>query len=105
MLIVMQADSTADQLLAVVERIESLGFRADLSKTSQRTVVGVQGDEGTADPDLFGSLDGVERVVRVLRPFRLACRELHPEDRMIELPVGVMLGGPDLLVMAGPCAV
>jgi 3-deoxy-7-phosphoheptulonate synthase len=73
--------------------------------TSQRTLVGAQVAQETLDPDLFESLEGVERVVRALPPFRLACRELHPEDRVIELPVGVTLGGLDVLVMAGPCAV
>jgi len=105
MLIVMRADSTEHQLLTVVERIESLGFRARLSKTSQRTVIGILGNEETADPHLFESLEGVERVVRAPRPFRLASRELHPEDQVIQLPVGVTLGGLDVLVMAGPCAV
>lgn len=105
MFVVMQADSTEDQLMAVVERVESLGFRATVSNTLERAVVDILGDEGIADPHLFDSLEGVERVVRTLRPFRLASRELNPEGRVIELGGGVKLGGPDVLVMAGPCAV
>src|SRR5919201_2627905 len=101
----MQARSTEDQLTEVIARIESLGFRAHVSRGAERTIVGVIGDERPVDEETFEVLSGVERVVRILHSFKLASRDFHPEDRVIELPNGARLGGRGVLVMAGPCAV
>lgn len=105
MIVVMRAGATEDQLGVVLERVEALGFRAHLSRGAERTVVGLIGDERPLAPEVLEVLDGVERVIRVLPPFKLASREFHPQDRVIELPGGVRLGGGSLQVMAGPCAV
>ena len=105
MVIVMQAKATDEQLAAVLERIESLGFRGHVSTGTERAIVGVIGDERPVDPEVFEALAGVERVVRILHPFKLASREFHPEDRVIELSAGIQIGGGTLQVMAGPCAV
>jgi 3-deoxy-7-phosphoheptulonate synthase len=104
-IIVMQSHATEGQLEAVVDRVESLGFRAHLSRGAERTIVGVIGDERPVAEDAFEALDGVERVVRILHSFKLASRDFHPDDRVIELPGGVRLGGKGVTVMAGPCAV
>jgi 3-deoxy-7-phosphoheptulonate synthase len=103
--IVMKADASERDLELVLLRIESLGFRAHLSRGIERTVVGVVGDERQYDAEVFEELAGVERVVRILHPYKLASREFHPGDRAITLPNGARLGGPEVLVMAGPCAV
>jgi 3-deoxy-7-phosphoheptulonate synthase len=105
MIIVMRAGHTAGQLAAVVDRVQSLGFRAHLSQGQERTLVGVIGDERPVADDAFEALDGVERVVRILHSFKLASRDFHPQDRVIDLPNGASLGGSGVLVMAGPCAV
>jgi 3-deoxy-7-phosphoheptulonate synthase len=105
MVIVMQAHVEEGQLEAVVERIESLGFHGHVVRGAERTIVGVIGDERPVDPEVFEVLPGVERVIRILHPFKLASRDFHPEDRVIRLPNGVQLGGDGVLVMAGPCAV
>jgi 3-deoxy-7-phosphoheptulonate synthase len=63
------------------------------------------GDERPVEDGTFEALSGVERVVRILHPAKLASRDFHPEDRVIELPGGAKLGGPQICVMAGPCAV
>jgi len=105
MVIVMQAHATAAQIQAVLARIAALGFRAHVSEGSERTIVGVIGDERPVEPEVFEVLEGVERVVRILHSYKLASRDMHPADRVIELPNGARLGGDQVLVMAGPCAV
>ena len=105
MIIVMQSHATDEQLTGVLERVSSLGFRPHLSKGIERTVVGVVGDERPVDAELFEVLSGVERVVRILHPFKLASRDFQTEDRVITFANGARLGGGGLLVMAGPCAV
>ncbi len=105
MVIVMRAHATPEELEAVKRRVEELGFRSHISTGSERTIIGVIGDERPVDPEVFEVVPGVERVVRILKPFRLASREFHPDDRVIELPGGARLGGGAVTVLAGPCAV
>jgi 3-deoxy-7-phosphoheptulonate synthase len=105
MVIVMSADAGEDDLARVIDRIGSLGFRPHVSRGTERVIVGVIGDERPVDPQVFEALAGVERVVPILHPFKLASRDFQPEDRVIELPGGSRLGGRDVVLMAGPCAV
>ncbi len=105
MVIVMQADANEEQVEAVVSRVEGFGFRAHLSKGQERTVIGVLGDERPIDPQSIEALEGVDRVVRILHPAKLASRDFHPEDRVFGLENGVRIGGEDVVLMAGPCAV
>ena len=106
MVIVMQAHASEPEVAALIAKIESLGFTAHVSAGSERTIVGVIGDERPIEPVVFEAFPGVERVVRILAPYKLASREFHPDDRVIALPNGVRLGGgQDVVVMAGPCAV
>jgi 3-deoxy-7-phosphoheptulonate synthase len=105
MVIVMQAGASEEDLAAVLDRVESLGLRPHVSKGEERTIVGLIGDERPIEEGAFEALSGVERVVRILHPAKLASRDFHPEDRVIELPNGARLGGDQICVMAGPCAV
>ncbi|MGH3117360.1 MAG: 3-deoxy-7-phosphoheptulonate synthase [Gaiellales bacterium] len=105
MVIVMQAGATEEELAAVLDRIESLGLAPHVSRGEERTIVGLIGDERPVEDGTFEALSGVERVVRILHPAKLASRDFHPEDRVIELPNGAKLGGEQICVMAGPCAV
>ncbi|HEX9235671.1 MAG TPA: 3-deoxy-7-phosphoheptulonate synthase [Actinomycetota bacterium] len=105
MVIVMNAHATDEEIASVTDRVEALGFHAHLSRGSERTIIGVIGDERPVDPEVFEALAGVERVVRILHPAKLASRDYHPDDRVIELPNGARLGGGQIEVMAGPCAV
>jgi 3-deoxy-7-phosphoheptulonate synthase len=105
MVIVMQSGASEDEVQAVLNRIESLGLESHVSKGEERTIVGLIGDERPVAEGTFEALAGVERVVRILHPAKLASRDFHPEDRVIELPNGVRLGGEEICVMAGPCAV
>jgi 3-deoxy-7-phosphoheptulonate synthase len=105
MVIVMQARAGEEQLAAVLDRIEALGFRSHVSRGAERVIVGVIGDERPVEDEVFEVLPGVERVIRILHAYKLASRDFHPEDRVIVLPGDIRLGGGDVQVMAGPCAV
>ena len=105
MVIVMQSGASEDEVQAVLNRIESLGLESHVSKGEERTIVGLIGDERPVAEGTFEALARVERVVRILHPAKLASRDFHPEDRVIELANGVRLGGQEICVMAGPCAV
>jgi 3-deoxy-7-phosphoheptulonate synthase len=104
MIIVMKHHATPEQIRCVVSQVETQGFHAHLSQGSERTIIGVVGDDRPLENDLFELQDGVEKVVRILQPFKLASRDFHPENTIIEVR-GVPVGGEALVVIAGPCAV
>jgi 3-deoxy-7-phosphoheptulonate synthase len=104
-MIVMSAHASPEQVQAVLTRIETLGLSAEVNLGTGRTVLGVSGHGTEAELEALSLLEGVERVVRVLSDYPLASREFHPEDRIVSLPGGIQIGGPGVLVMAGPCAV
>lgn len=104
-MIVMSAHASPEQLQAVLTRIQTLGLSAEVNLGTGRTVLGVSGEGTETELEALGLLEGVERVVRVLSDYPLASREFHPEDRIVALPGGIQIGGPGVLVMAGPCAV
>jgi 3-deoxy-7-phosphoheptulonate synthase len=105
MVIVMESGHSEEELSAVLDRIESLGLASHVSRGEERTIVGLIGDERPVEENAFEALEGVERVVRILHPAKLASRDFHPEDRVIRFANGAELGGGSVLVMAGPCAV
>jgi 3-deoxy-7-phosphoheptulonate synthase len=106
MIIVMKAHATRDQMEAVAERVRSLGLRSQVSPGSERTIIGVIGDERPVEPAVFEVLPGVDRVVPILKPFKLASRDFHPRDRVVAVgSAGVRIGGGSVAMMAGPCAV
>ncbi len=104
MIIVMKAHSSTAQVSAVVARIESLGYRAHLSQGEETTIIGVIGDDRPIDRAQFEMLDGVEKTVPILKPFKLASREMHPQDTLVPLN-GVKVGAERVALIAGPCSV
>ena len=100
----MRAGAPAEAIEQVVRHVEELGFRAHLSQGEERTIIGVIGDERPVDPETFEVLDGVERVVRILQPFKLASRDFKAEPTAVEVD-GVTFGGRAVVVIAGPCSV
>jgi len=104
MLVVMQQGATAEQVEAVVEKIRSLGLRPNPIPGTERTAIGITGNKGPLDPDLFTLMPGVAEAIRVSQPFKLVSREVKQEDTVIDVG-GVPLGGPALAIMAGPCSV
>jgi 3-deoxy-7-phosphoheptulonate synthase len=104
MIIVMKKGASAQQVSGVVSRVESLGYRVHLSAGEERTIIGVIGDDRPIDRTHFEMLDGVEKTVPILKPFKMASRDMHPQDSIVSLD-GAKIGGPQIIIMAGPCSV
>ena len=104
MIIVMQHQATAAQIAAVVARVEQAGYRTSLIKGEERTIIGVIGDDRPIDRTQFETLDGVDKTMPVLKPFKLASRDMHPADTHVPLN-GAPVGGPRIAIIAGPCSV
>ncbi len=104
MIIIMRSHAPEEQIQAVVDRVHELGFKPHRSSGEERTIIGVIGDERTLQETMFEIMEGVERVVRVLKPFKLSSRDFHPEDTVIAVN-GCRIGAEKVIVMAGPCSV
>jgi 3-deoxy-7-phosphoheptulonate synthase len=104
MIVVMKTGSSQDEIRRVVSRIEVGGLIAHISQGIEHTVIGVLGQAFPELRDTLELLPGVEQVIPVTKPYKLASREFHPQDTIVELN-GVTIGGNEIVVMAGPCAV
>ncbi|QEH38367.1 Phospho-2-dehydro-3-deoxyheptonate aldolase [Aquisphaera giovannonii] len=104
MIIVLKPHPTPDVVQHVLERIEALGLTPHLSQGVSRTIVGVIGDEEKLQVEPLQAIPGVEQVVPILKPYKLASREFHREDTVITVK-GVKIGGGHLAMIAGPCAI
>ena len=105
MVVVMQAGASEGQVQHVIDRLVALGFDIHRSTGASQTVlgaVGVRPDFDTRDVEV---LPGVREVVRITQPYKLASRAFRPEGTIVELPRGVRIGGNEIVVAAGPCAV
>jgi len=103
-LIVMRQDATPEQIQGVVRAIEARGFKAHPIPGAQRTAIGITGNRGAVDRPVFESLPGVLEVIPVTHAYKLVSREVKPEPTVVDVG-GVPVGGPELAVAAGPCAV
>jgi 3-deoxy-7-phosphoheptulonate synthase len=103
-LIVMKQDATPDEIRGVARAIEARGFRAHPIPGAQRTAIGVTGNRDAVDRPVFESLPGVLEVIPVTHGYKLVSREVKPESTVVEVG-GVRIGGKELAVAAGPCAV
>ena len=106
MLIVMRTSATPHQIESVISRVESLGLQAHVSRGEERTVIGAvgEGTEAIKHQHVFLTMQGVDRVMPISRPYKLASREFSPQDTVFPLD-GVTIGSPGIVIMAGPCAV
>jgi 3-deoxy-7-phosphoheptulonate synthase len=100
----MKMNATEDDIGAVVTRVKKEGLKTHLSQGEERTIIGLIGDERKLDRGALSRMTGVDRVVPVLRPFKLASRDFQPEDTKIKLN-GHTIGGEQVIVMAGPCSI
>ena len=105
MLIVLKSDATDADRDRVVGLIQSLGYRAQIIDGHQRAFVAIVDNDGRVDGARFTALPGVEEIVHVTRPYRMVAREWRKEPTVIRLPGGRSIGGEEILVIAGPCAV
>jgi len=104
MMIVMRTDATHEQIAVVVDRIEGNGLQAHLSHGAERTVIGAVGDGRPVIKDQFLHLPGVDRIVPISRPYKLASREFRPANSTFPLD-GVQIGAQGIVLIAGPCSV
>jgi 3-deoxy-7-phosphoheptulonate synthase len=106
MIIVMRKGASKDNLAEVKKRIKELGYQPHVIHGETRNVVGAVGDERGKDIlQSIESMPGVENVVPILKPYKLASKEVKPEPTTVEIVPGVTVGGDTLTVMAGPCSV
>ena len=106
MIIVMQQDGDKALTSAVEARIRELGYEPHVIHGERREVIGAVGDErGKMILQSIESMPGVEKVVPILMPYKLASREVSPEASKVKIVDGLYVGGEELIVMAGPCAV
>jgi len=104
MIIVMKRGASAADLSYVVSQVETFGYKAHLSQGTERTIVGVVGDDRPLENHNFELLPGVEQILRILQPFKLASRDFHPENTIVDVR-GVHVGGDKIVIIAGPCSV
>jgi 3-deoxy-7-phosphoheptulonate synthase len=105
MMIIMRTDATKTQIEDVVQKVEHFGLKAHLSQGEERTVIGVVGDGRPYSlQDHFAYMTGVDRIVPISRPYKLASREFISENSKFPLD-GVQIGGDGVVIIAGPCSV
>lgn len=105
MIAIVKDSATPEQLSHFVKWIEDRGFKTNVSKGENETIVGIIGDTTQIDPFLLESMDIIDQVRRVSEPFKKANRKFHPEDTVVDCGHGVLLGGGNFQVIAGPCSV
>lgn len=105
MLVVMKHNATSTQIDVVVGAIKEMGYDARPIPGEQRTAVGLIGNDGRVDSARLEGLEGVLEVIPVTQPYKQVSREWREDDTIITLPNGTVIGGTDIALMAGPCAV
>jgi 3-deoxy-7-phosphoheptulonate synthase len=108
MLVVMKSHASEDEVRAVCERIESLGFKAHPIPGSIRTAIGITGNTGAVDIGSLEAMPGVVECIPVSKPYKLVSRDIKQENTVIRIPTplgDVTFGGPAIAIVAGPCAI
>jgi 3-deoxy-7-phosphoheptulonate synthase len=106
-IIVLRTDATEEEIRHVAKKLESRGLQVNISQGTERTIIGVIGDTSKVseeEEDTIRAAPGVENVLRILKPYKLASREFRKENTEINVR-GIVIGGRKIPVMAGPCAV
>ncbi len=105
MLVVMKQSATEEAINRVVETIEAMGYDARPIPGHQRTAIGLVGNDGRVDSARLEGLDGVLEVIAVSHPYKQVSREWKADDTIVTLANGTRIGGSEIAIMAGPCAV
>jgi 3-deoxy-7-phosphoheptulonate synthase len=105
MVVVMEHGATDEQIQKVIDRLTELGFDVHRSTGASQTVLGAVGVKPDYDPREFEMFDGVREVVRITQPYKLAARAFRAEGTIVNVGKGVRIGGPEVVVAAGPCSV
>jgi 3-deoxy-7-phosphoheptulonate synthase len=104
MIIVLRPDATKKQIDHIIGKVKKLGLKPMVSKGIERTIIGVIGEEDILRVQPLEAFPGVEKVMPILKPYKLVSREFKPEDSIVDVE-GVKIGGEKLVLMAGPCSV
>jgi len=104
MVIVMKPNSTENDINEVAKVLTSLGLGVHISKGSERTIIGVIGDKRKLSDVPLELMNGVEKLIPIVESYKLASKTFKPEPSVIDVG-GVKIGGKEIVVMAGPCAV
>ena len=104
MMIIMATEASTEEIAAVVARVEREGLKAHLSQGTERTIIGVVGDIRWVNREQYQLMPGVNSIVSISQPYKLASREFKPHDSVFPID-GVTIGGQDLVIIAGPCSV
>ena len=106
MLVVMKAHASEEQVRAVCDRIESLGYRAHPIPGSSRTAIGITGNKGALEPGTLEEMSGVQEIIAVTKPYKLVSRDVKEENTIVRFPHSDgSFGGRDLGIIAGPCSI
>src|SRR3954471_18813272 len=105
MLVVMEHGATQAQVDRVVQVIVEMGYQGSPMPGAQRTSVGLVGNDGRIDGSQLESLDGVAEVIHVSKPYKQVSREWRQENTLVEIAPGVVFGGTEIPIIAGPCSV
>ena len=100
----MKSDATDGQIETVLRVIEQLGFKGHPMPGATRTAIGITGNQGAVDPSHFENLAGVAEAIRVSKPYKLITLDLRPEKTIVRVG-DASIGGDDLAIIAGPCAI
>ena len=104
MIIVLKTSVTDAEQKHIIERIESAGLKAHVSKGEKRTIIGAIGDETKLDADVLKVIPGVENVMPILKPYKVVSREMQSDPTIVTVD-GIEIGGKTIQVIAGPCSV
>ncbi|MCQ9207755.1 MAG: 3-deoxy-7-phosphoheptulonate synthase [Omnitrophica bacterium] len=105
MIIILRPDATKKEIKHVVDRIKKMGLKPWISKGVERSIIGVIGTEDAIRLEPLEAFPGVEKVLPILKPYKLVSRDFRKESTVIDLGSGVKIGGEEIVVMAGPCSV
>ncbi len=104
MMIIMKPSATQVDVEHVIEHIRENGLTSHLSVGEDHTVIGAVGDTHAVSTAVFEVLDGVESVIRISQPYKLASRQFHPKNSIFPMD-GFNIGGDEIVIIAGPCSV
>ena len=104
MIIVMENGVTDEQIDGVVRKIKEFGLESNVSRGTERTVIGAIGDERKLDQEMIDALPGVENSMHIVKPYKIVAREWHKQNTVIDIK-GIPLGGNQIQIIGGPCSV
>ncbi|MCS7151411.1 MAG: 3-deoxy-7-phosphoheptulonate synthase [Endomicrobia bacterium] len=105
MILVIKNNITEEQFNHIIDKIKELGFTPHISRGVKKTIIGLIGEQAERYKEIFESMEGVEHISEIEKPFKLASREFKEENTVVKINDNVEIGGVKIVVIAGPCAV